>query len=142
MSYGHTGTGKTYTMGGRTENRLQPHGVHSGIIPRALDQIFDSVTPEHRCTRCASMACVHFPRYWSLAEMPLLLLGVLMLLLLLLLLGVLMLLLLMLLLLLLLLLLGVLKPLLLQPVPLPPFSPHLQQAFCLTPLPIAHARPA
>jgi len=41
LAYGQTGSGKTYSMGTEFGSNIQPESV--GIIPRAIEQIFDTI---------------------------------------------------------------------------------------------------
>jgi kinesin family protein 11 len=43
FAYGQTGTGKTYTMEGLRSSNGWEADAHSGIIPRAISQLFDSL---------------------------------------------------------------------------------------------------
>ncbi|XP_049516833.1 kinesin-like protein KIF11 [Dermacentor silvarum] len=54
LAYGQTGSGKTYTMEGKLGNtnlRSWPSDPCAGIIPRAVQQIFEEVqSQDHQCT--------------------------------------------------------------------------------------------
>ena len=49
FAYGQTGSGKTFTMFGKSEDEekvdsYQIKGSYRGIIPRAIEQIFDKIS--------------------------------------------------------------------------------------------------
>lgn len=64
FSYGQTGTGKTYTMeGGSSDRSSYKHDPSTGIIPRAVEHIFEELEKTVSTSLVSGMGSNLFCRY-------------------------------------------------------------------------------